>query len=71
MLGIALTYVQDLAFGPVGLCEVRTGPPLKPVQVPLGGIPSLLHVDRTTQLGVIEKLVVPLLLSLGSTPLPL
>ena len=32
------------------------GPPLKPVKVPLDGIPSLQCVNRTTQLGVIDKL---------------
>ena len=56
MLGIAPTHVQDLALGLVELHEVRTGPPLKPVKVPLDGIPSLQRVDRTTQLGVIGKL---------------
>ena len=38
------------------LHEVRTGPLLKPVQVPLDGIPSLQRVDRITQLGVVGKL---------------
>lgn len=37
--------------------EVRTGPPLKPVKVPLNDIPALQCVVRTTQLGVIGKLV--------------
>jgi len=32
------------------------GPQLKPVQVSLDGIPSLKHVDCTTQFGVICKL---------------
>ena len=31
-------------------------PPLKPVQVPLDSIPSLKHVNCTTQLGVTCKL---------------
>ena len=53
VLGIALTHVQDLAHGLVEPHEVRTGPALKPVQVPLDDIPSLQRVDRTTQLGVI------------------
>ncbi|CAM9935932.1 unnamed protein product, partial [Bubo scandiacus] len=37
VLGIALTHVQDLAVGLLELHEVCTGPPLKPVQVPLDG----------------------------------
>ncbi|KAK4821719.1 LOW QUALITY PROTEIN: hypothetical protein QYF61_000262 [Mycteria americana] len=53
VLGIALTHVQDLALGLVDLHEVCMGPPLL---VPLDGMPSLQHVDRTTQLGVIGKL---------------
>ncbi|KAK4827359.1 hypothetical protein QYF61_017284 [Mycteria americana] len=43
MFGIALTQVQDLALGLVELHEVRMGPPLKPVKVPLDGISSLLE----------------------------
>jgi len=38
LLGIVPTQVQDLALGLVELCEVCTGPLLKPVKVPLGGI---------------------------------
>jgi len=38
---IAPTHVQDLALGLVNLHEVHMVPPLKPVQVPLDGIPSL------------------------------
>ncbi|NXT99734.1 F120B protein, partial [Buphagus erythrorhynchus] len=34
---IALTQVQDLVLGPVEIDEVCTGPPLKPVQIPLDG----------------------------------
>ncbi|KAK4830184.1 hypothetical protein QYF61_008975 [Mycteria americana] len=56
VLGIAPTQVQDLALGLVELHEVCTGPPLKPVKVPLDGIPSLQRVDHTTQLGVVGKL---------------
>jgi len=41
VLEIPLTQVQDLALGFVELHVVGTGPPLKPVQVPLDGIPSL------------------------------
>jgi len=54
--GIALTQDQDLALGLVEPHEVRTGSPLKPVNVILDGIPSLQHVDHTTQLGVICNL---------------
>jgi len=56
VLGIALTHVQDLALGLAELHEVRTGPPLKPVKVPLDGIPLLQHVHRTTEYGGISKL---------------
>ncbi|KAK4818497.1 hypothetical protein QYF61_014227 [Mycteria americana] len=56
VLGIAATHVQDLALGLVELHEVHMGPPLKPVKVPLDGIPSLQAVYCTTQLGVISKL---------------
>lgn len=56
VLGIAVIQVQHLAFGLVDLNEVHTGPPLKPIQVPLDGITSLLHFDHTKQLGVICKL---------------
>ena len=55
VLGIALTHMQDLALGPVELHEVCMGPPLKPVKVPLDGIPSLQCVDCTTQLPVVGK----------------
>ncbi|KAK4832903.1 hypothetical protein QYF61_026546 [Mycteria americana] len=56
VLGIVPTHVQDLALGPVELHEVHTCPPLKPVKVPLDGIPSLQRVDSTTQLGDVGKL---------------
>ncbi|KAK4810558.1 hypothetical protein QYF61_004521 [Mycteria americana] len=56
VLGIAPTHVQALALGLVELHEVCTGPLLKPVEVPLDGIPSLQCVDHTTRLGVICKL---------------
>jgi len=56
VLGIPLTQGQDLVLGLVQLHEVLTGPPLKPAKVPLDGIPSLQHVDHTTQLGVVGKL---------------
>ena len=53
--GVALTHVQDLALGLVELHDVRTGPLLKPVKVPMDDIPSLQHVSCTTQIGVIGK----------------
>jgi len=56
VFGIALTQVQNPALGLVELHEVCTGPPIKPVGVPLDDVPSLQRVDRTTQLGVVGKL---------------
>jgi len=56
VLGIALTHVQNLALGLRELHEVCTGTPLKSVQVPLDGIPSFQHADRTTQPGVAGEL---------------
>ena len=55
VLGIALTHVQDLARGLVERHVVCMRPPLKPVKVPLDGVPSLQHVDCSTQLGAISK----------------
>ncbi|KAK4828770.1 hypothetical protein QYF61_000795 [Mycteria americana] len=55
VLGIAWTQVQDPALGLVEPHEVHTGSPLKPVKVPLDGIPSLQHVECATQLGVVSK----------------
>jgi len=48
--------MRDLALVLIEPHELHTGSFLKLVQVPLDGIPSLRHVDRTTQLGVICKL---------------
>jgi len=56
IVGVALAQVQDSAPGLVEPPEVHTGPLLELVQVPLDGIPSLRHVNRTTQLGVTCKL---------------
>jgi len=56
VLGIAPTHAQAHALGSAGRHEVHTGPPLKPVKLPLDGIPSLQSVDHTTQLGVISKI---------------
>jgi len=46
----------DPLFGLVEPHEDCMGPLLELVQVPLDGVPSLRHVDHTTQLGVIRKL---------------
>lgn len=51
LFGIALTLVHDLALGLVELQKICTGPPLKPVEVLLDGIPSHHHDDCITQLG--------------------
>ena len=51
--GVAPTQMQDLALGLVLPHEVHMGPPLQPVKVPLGGIPSLKQINCTVQLGVI------------------
>ena len=51
-LGVAPTH----ALGLVEPHEVHMGPLLELVQVPLDGVPSLRHVNRITQLGVICKL---------------
>lgn len=42
----------DLALGLIELHEFHMRPPLKPVTVPLGAIPTLQHAD-ITQLGVV------------------
>jgi len=55
MLVIASTQVQDLILSLVALCEVYRGSLLKPVKIPLDGIPSLKLLSCTTQLGVICK----------------
>ncbi|KAK4833081.1 hypothetical protein QYF61_027743 [Mycteria americana] len=55
-LRIALTQVQDPALGLVEPHEVHMGPLLQLVQVLLGVILSIRHLNRTTQLGVICKL---------------
>jgi len=54
--GVATTQVQDLALGLAEPHEVQMGPPLKLIQLPQHGIPSLRRVNCTTQLGVICKL---------------
>jgi len=56
VLGIVLTQVKLLVFGLVELHEVAIGPPLKPVKIPLHGIPSLQCVNHIIQLGVACKL---------------
>lgn len=52
VLGIALISVQDLVLGHVGLREVWSGTPPKPLKVPLDDFLSFLHVNHTTQLGI-------------------
>jgi len=59
VLRVASTQVQDLAFGFAEPHEVLLGPLLKPVQVPLDGIPFLWCVDCTQPLGVTCKLADP------------
>ncbi|PKU42315.1 rna-directed dna polymerase from mobile element jockey-like [Limosa lapponica baueri] len=54
--GIAMSQVQDLALGLVELHEVHMGSLLKPVQVPLDGIPFFQRVDHATQLDIVSKL---------------
>ena len=56
VLGTALTYVQDITPGLLEHHDIHTGPPLKPVKVPLDGILSLQHVNHTRKLGVIGRL---------------
>ncbi|KAJ7413989.1 hypothetical protein WISP_87148 [Willisornis vidua] len=56
--GITQTQVQYLALKLTESHEGLLDTLLKLVQVPLGGIPSLSHVSRTTQFGVIRKLAV-------------
>ena len=56
VMEVALTQVQDLAFGFVEPHEIHLGPLLKPVQVPLDGIPSFSFAGYTPQLGVLSKL---------------
>ncbi|KAK4822574.1 hypothetical protein QYF61_017160 [Mycteria americana] len=55
ILGVAPAQVQDLQLGLDEPHKVHMGPLLKLVQVPLNGIPSLRHVNHTTQLGVLCK----------------
>lgn len=49
----ALAQVQHLALGLIKPHEIPMFPLLDLVQVPLGGIPSLMRVNSTTKLGVI------------------
>lgn len=46
--------MQDLTCGLVKLHEVY--PPFKPVQLPMDVIPSVQHINNTTQFVVISKL---------------
>ena len=61
--GAALTYIQDFALGLVEPHDVDVNPLVELVQVPLNGILSLRHMNRTTQLGEIilfESFILPL-----------
>lgn len=71
VLGIALTWVQDLVLGLVKFHEVYTDLTLKLVQVPLKGIPSLLawSVDHTRQC-VLSVLLTKLLNSTSPSSIP-
>lgn len=62
VLGIALTQEQNLVLG-LELYEVGNGPPLKPVDVPQDGIPSLLSTTPYSLVSVAN------LLRLHSVPL--
>lgn len=53
LLEAASIRVQHL---PIGLTKPHEGPPLKPVQVSLNGISSLLHFNHNFQLCVISSL---------------
>lgn len=53
---VASIQVEELALEFIELHEVLLSPLLKPVWVPLDGIPSLVCVDSTPQLSVISKL---------------
>jgi len=55
VLGIAPSCMHDPALGLVERHDIRMGPPLKPVQVPLNGIPSLQRVSHFAQLAVVSK----------------
>lgn len=55
MFVIAPTQVQYLALGFFDRHKVGMGSPPQPVQVPLDGIPSLWHVNCTTNTDVICK----------------
>lgn len=57
VLGIAPTLVQALALGLAEVLKICTGPPLRPDEVPLDGIPSFQCVNLTTQLGSSENLL--------------
>ncbi|KAJ7414037.1 Serine/threonine-protein phosphatase 4 regulatory subunit 1 [Willisornis vidua] len=53
--GVALTQVQDLVHGLVELHEVHIVPLLRHIKVPVNAIPSLQHVNHTTQLRVVGR----------------
>lgn len=55
MLDVDLMCIPDLALDLVEPREAPMDPLLKPVEVSLDGIPSLRHVNHTTQLVVASK----------------
>ncbi|RMC13870.1 hypothetical protein DUI87_08953 [Hirundo rustica rustica] len=55
-LGISLNQVQDFTPRLLELHRVHMGTPLKPVQVPLCGMPFMQCVSCATQLGVVSRL---------------
>ena len=55
-LGLPWPMGRTLTLALLNFMRYARGPPLSPVQVPRDGIPSLQHVNHTTQLGVIGNL---------------
>ncbi|RMC14370.1 hypothetical protein DUI87_09465 [Hirundo rustica rustica] len=54
VFAIASPWVECLGLGLVELHEIDTGPPLKPVQGPLDGIPSLQCASGTTHASLVS-----------------
>lgn len=55
VLEAAPSQMQELTLGGAVWRDLGTGPPLKPIQDPEDGIPSLQRADRPTQLGVLHR----------------
>jgi len=53
--GFAWTQMQDVALGFVEPHEVHIGQPLKPVQVPLDGIPSLQPIGQVSSRNFLKQ----------------